>query len=385
LISLPVRLDVYRDGLRAEELFCQTRYEEAIEAGDRALAKDPEYVAALHLNGVSYAHSGRNEAADSVFSQLVPLRDRMTTSERAMHDYQIAYLHGDASGAERAIEEAYRIAPTVWGYIANNEMNQQRRHEEALVRLLSVDLDLPCNWPGWWTGAASTYHHLGRYEEEREVVRRGLERLRDHVGLMAVEAGTLAATGRLEAVDSVLDRMALLPSPPNFDSNMQAVWVGLELRAHGHPEAAEAAFERSLAAFRALPPDQDRSNRGTVLYYAGRWADADTLFAALVEESPRNVNYRGFRGATLTRLGRRAEALEIDRWLAAVPERPGLRGSNRAWRARIAAILGERDAAVRHLRDALDHRFSYGVFVHRDPAFDDMRGYPPWEALLAPR
>jgi DNA-binding SARP family transcriptional activator/TolB-like protein len=385
--SLPPRVEAYRAYLRAAELGCEGRYAEAIEAGDRALAADPDYVRMRALVGVNYGVSGRSREADSVFSALVPLRNRMTRVERSWHDYWVAYLHGDAVGTGSAAEEAYRIEPTWAGYVAGLEMSQQRRYEEALPRFLATDLDGVCarGWYWFWTAPAGAYHMLGRHEEELVVVRQGLQRLQDHLALMQAVGRALAAMGRLEAVDSILDAMA---SKPGVDANIQIALVGLELRAHGHSGAAESALARALEGYAPQPPGQNRYNRGRAFYYTGRWADADTLFAALVELNPEARNnlavlYRGHRGATLARMGRREEAMEIDRWLAAIPEGPGLRGLNRAWRARIAAVLGERDAAVRHFRDALDHRAESGV--HGDPAFDGMWGYAPWDALMAPR
>jgi DNA-binding SARP family transcriptional activator/tetratricopeptide (TPR) repeat protein len=386
--SVPVRLDAFRHYLRGWELGCQFRLEEANDAMDQALAVDPQSVRVLFSKGVVLGNWGRNEEADSIFSQLASRRDLMTRVERAAHDYWIAYLHGDALGTLSAIEEAYRLSPTSMGYVAGLEMNQQRRHQEALTRLLAQDHDGLCmrEWAFWWTVMAGTYHLLGRYEEELDLVQRGLERFPDHVALVATEAVALAAMGQLDAVDSLLDAMVFLPSQPGFgDANIQLVNVALELRAHGHLEAAARAFARSMKGYRALPPDQYRHQRGLAFYYAGRLSDADTLSAALLETNPESVSRNGLRGVVLAQLGRRAEALVIDRWLEAVPERPGLRGSNRMWRARIAAGLGDLEAAVRHFRDALDHRAGYGTWVHREPAFDNMWGYRPWEALLAPR
>jgi hypothetical protein len=57
-----------------------------------------------------------------------------------------------------------------------------------------------------------------------------------------------------------------------------------------------------------------------------------------------------------------------------------------AARARIAALLGDREQAVALLRGAFAHgaTFDLRLSLHRDPAFASLRGYVPFEMLLAP-
>lgn len=388
-MSLPPRPDVYQDYLRSWSLFGQRRWGEAIEAGNRVLAKDPDYVSALLLNNWSYQNSGRNEEADSVLRELQALRDRMTPTERNNVDYAEAYLHGRAHDAWVAAEKEYRRAPTYgsFSYNAGVEAWKQGRLEDAIERFMAVDPDVrgSRDWVYHWTAPAGVYHLLRRYEEELAWVRKGLERLPDNPMLMELEAGSFAAMDSLESVDSVLDLMATLP-PSGEDLGYYTVLVALELRAHHHPEAADSAFARALAGYAAEDPGKYRANRGRAFYYSGHLTEADTLFRALVEEAPNSIALRGYRGAALARLDRRDEALQIDQWLKDVPERPGLRGTNLWWRAVIHAALGDRKRAVGFMKEAFDHGSGYGGYLaHQEPAFDDMWGYPPWDRLMAPR
>ena len=64
---------------------------------------------------------------------------------------------------------------------------------------------------------------------------------------------------------------------------------------------------------------------------------------------------------------------------------PNISGVHIRWRATIAAALGDRDDAVRLLQEAFARGASHVVAIHREPAFDGMWGYAPWDALLAPR
>jgi hypothetical protein len=65
----------------------------------------------------------------------------------------------------------------------------------------------------------------------------------------------------------------------------------------------------------------------------------------------------------------------------------GSRGLPEWIRARIAGTLGDRDATVALLRDAFARGATWGarLDLHRDPAFDGLRGYPPFEQLMRPQ
>ena len=64
---------------------------------------------------------------------------------------------------------------------------------------------------------------------------------------------------------------------------------------------------------------------------------------------------------------------------------PDISGRHIRWQATIAAALGDRDDAVRRLQEAFSRGAAHRVALHREPAFYDMWGYAPWDALLAPR
>jgi hypothetical protein len=85
-------------------------------------------------------------------------------------------------------------------------------------------------------------------------------------------------------------------------------------------------MRRALDWYAARPAAEARPARGSAFYYARRWADADTLFAALLSGAPENVTYLRRRGIALAQLGRRAEALELAQRLEAVEGRPDLAG-----------------------------------------------------------
>jgi hypothetical protein len=50
-------------------------------------------------------------------------------------------------------------------------------------------------------------------------------------------------------------------------------------------------------------------------------------------------------------------------------------------RARIHALLGDRDQAVDLLRTAFEQGFPHSPSLHADIAFDSVRDYPPFQEL----
>ena len=95
----------------------------------------------------------------------------------------------------------------------------------------------------------------------------------------------------------------------------------------------------------------------------------------------------GRLGATAARMGDRTEALRLSGELAALST-PHLFGSQTYARARISAALGDRADAVELLQEAwiqgrplaFDGRDAEDV--HSDPAFESLREFVPFQALM---
>ncbi len=54
-------------------------------------------------------------------------------------------------------------------------------------------------------------------------------------------------------------------------------------------------------------------------------------------------------------------------------------------RARIAAVLEDRDHAMDLLRRAIDQGVYDATLLHRDIDFESLRDYPPFQELLRPK
>jgi len=91
-------------------------------------------------------------------------------------------------------------------------------------------------------------------------------------------------------------------------------------------------------------------------------------------------------GAVAAHQGDRRTVDLVDQWLAS-RKGPYLRGEPTFQRARLAAVLGDRERAMALLRLAFDQGFGFdwGLGTHADPDFESLRDYPPFEELMRPK
>ena len=106
--------------------------------------------------------------------------------------------------------------------------------------------------------------------------------------------------------------------------------------------------------------------------------------AVITGDSPDRVTIEGFLGVLAARQERRADALALARTLQAMSPRY-LYGRHTMWRARIHAVLGERDTAVGLVQEAFAQGYPRGGVMHLFPSLRSLRDYPPYQELLTPK
>jgi len=103
-----------------------------------------------------------------------------------------------------------------------------------------------------------------------------------------------------------------------------------------------------------------------------------------VDEDPGDVEALGFLGEVAAALGDTTVARDIEQQFAGL-DGPYQRGHWTLHRAQILAMLAERELAVSMLRQAFAEGEQYNIWVHREPALESLRGYPPFEELVRPK
>jgi len=125
-----------------------------------------------------------------------------------------------------------------------------------------------------------------------------------------------------------------------------------------------------------------------VLYTAERWEEARMLFENLHSEIPENLDYLGFLGTLAARRGDRDEALRISDLLEN-DKRPYSFGLHAFYRANIAALLGEKELAVKLLQEAHTQGIRFIFFhCHSEPNVMDLEplhDYPPFQEFMRPK
>jgi tetratricopeptide (TPR) repeat protein len=164
--------------------------------------------------------------------------------------------------------------------------------------------------------------------------------------------------------------------------------AGRELRTHGFREDSVRVLKQALQWFESRPSEEkaswgNRFNQATTFYILGKWAEAKELYEGLHGQVPDNINYLGSLGVVAVQTGDKETALKISKQLEE-DNRPYLFGNPSYWRARIAALLGDKEGAVSLLRQAIKQGYAY---LNIDPTedFESLADYPPYVQLMKPK
>jgi tetratricopeptide (TPR) repeat protein len=362
-------------------------FERAIEA-DSTFARARLWAAQIYMLA-----GGRNngwpgvQKADSLLASLVESPEQLSRYERCRLDFVTALRpprHVPSMyDATRCMVRAAPGSDNAKGELGLNALRVNRPHETlALWR----ESDPVKKRPGYWTIPMTAYHMLGDYESELEISRQGLEQYPQNMLLMLGEARALAALDRPDEAKGMTERMRSLPF-----REWLAVWLILvadELRVHDHRDAVRELASESIAWFEQRPLDTEESRAGLagLLYRAERWEDALPLYEELAEEYPENTWYLAGLGRLAARLGHRDVALSIGEELRSA-RHTLMEGYRTLARARIAAVLGDRQQAMTLLQQSSDWgaQWDRWPLLHSDMDFESLHDYPPFKELVKPK
>jgi tetratricopeptide (TPR) repeat protein len=384
--SLPPTYEAYQEmlaGGRSEFDFAA-----AAEHYLRAASLDTNFTGARSAAAVALWLSGRCSAVDTIARQLEAREEPLPPVDHGQLRLALAGCRGDTDAAMAAARTAIEDSPrsvdlAILGAVIALE---HLRPSDGLAMLRLVDPDklgvkgfLRKVYGSW---LEMTYHMLGEYQQELKVGTASRE--------PGHEGAALAALGRVADAEGVA--LSLLPERHSendpWPAPMSTECIALELRAHGHPEAASRVLERVVAWYG--PGGIDDATRDdypcsrphfSAFYYTGRWNEARAGYEHLLARDTASVKAHAALGALAVRRGDLAEADRMDAWLAT---RTADAGATRS-RARLAALRGDGERAVALLRQAFEQGLIYRMFLHLDPDFESLRDYPPYRTLIQPR
>lgn len=227
--------------------------------------------------------------------------------------------------------------------------------------------------------------------------RDGLAQFPEREMLVTFQVQALAAMGRTDELKAAIAQRVRLSTEMQRTAMRRrlSLMAVRELRAHGHAEDAAPLLATTLAvAQRDAASDTTRELRamyGDLLYLAGRYREAQTVYTELVARDPMNAELLGSLGAAAHRAGDVGTRAAIEGRLA-LAKAPWMYGEPSYARARLAALRSRPAEAIDLLeaasREGQALHFSYvrrSRDAHADEDFASLSCERRFTDLLAPR
>jgi tRNA A-37 threonylcarbamoyl transferase component Bud32/tetratricopeptide (TPR) repeat protein len=393
--AMPIRppvYEAYREWVSALRLTAEQDLAGAAQGFQRATALDSTFFVAHLMTSGMLIGLRRLSDADSILDWMETKLESLTPLERTAWEGQRARLRGDIEGWLEASRRAGEIMPYS---PATRDLGEGpiflNRPREAIAFLDQLDFsqEFVDGWTQFWEFYHDAHHLLGQYDEALEVAERGRARYPNSTLVSLIDVPTLAALGRIEAVNHRLDAALSRPSQPGLDLGEAMLDAAAELRVHGHPEESREMLQRFHTWLNSLSAEE-ASTQGRrrqlvdALNLEDRHTEALDVARGLARDFPEAVNLQGRMGRTAAAAGDTETAWQVFRWLGD-QDAPYTFGEEAVWRARIAAILGDREQAVSLLREALARGLHHGMWFHRDNSLESLRGYPPFDEIALPQ
>ena len=400
------RIEAYVPFAEASLLQQDHRNEEAIELYLDSWALDSTFVLTLYFAGGAAWDLGEYQTADSL-NQLVGrrFRETLTGAHRLHYDGSRAWFEGDLDAAYRAQQRVVALKPELWyqRHLLGTYCLATNRPAVLVETMLEAKDRIADDPVGGGVASltwhlrhlARGYHMLGEHEQELEIaLRLEQEGWVDPLGTEYFQGRALAALGRTDGVRQSFDRMVTL-ADSSYRAGLSMLAVALELRYHGFPQDYGPAVTRSLTWFEQQPgrlvsDPGHRAVYGAALYHAERWTQSEQVLREIESGSRLDVDVLGYLGLLAARRGDWQTADPFSAELERIGvEEINARARTWAYRARIAAVLGDRSDAVTYLKRAFDEKLNYmpSPKLHAQYRFDfeAMSDYAPYQELLRPK
>ncbi|HEX6644918.1 MAG TPA: hypothetical protein VF037_09570, partial [Gemmatimonadales bacterium] len=397
--SLPPSHAAYRRFSEGLDHLYAREGERANAAFFAAYREDSTYRLPLVYAAFSHLGQGALSVVDSIAAVLEAQRAALTPYEQATLDFLRVETRADLAARYATARRAAELAPgsMMAGYYFPRAAIGLNRPREAIAALDAVDpeRDEIAGMPGYWSMLSMALHMAGEYDRQLDMGRSVESRFPKDTRGLNYQVRALAALGRTDSLDAILSRSFLVARASGWD----AVGLSLhmlafdELRAHGHDAPAGRLLERAVAYYEAAPDSlrtvpRQRLEMARALLRLGRLADARRVAEELTRERGLSrevlIAAHSAIGVAAAAAGDSAGAAAEDAWLAGASSRFTF-GTQTAARARIAAVLGRREEAVRLLHQSVVEGHPYDNNKHLDFELQRLRGYPPFEEWLKPK
>ena len=384
----PPTLELFRLADRAEELTRQTRYAAAIRPLSEGFAQDTTWLAGARMLASAYLWNGQMPEADSVMSLLEARRGRLAPGDALLLDLDRTYFSSP--------EDEYRAATALiradssQAYAATWAALEAGHPADALrFAALRDTSQSGRDWQLWDGFASQAYHALGRFEEELALARAARARAPRVYALAEREARALAALGRMDDLDRLINESYTLE---RLDAPTMLLGISAqELDLHGREAEALASAERTLSTGSQLP-DSVAGTPGvgavlrTSLRILGRFDEVRRLYDEAARTGGLGFRILGMRYTILMGDTAGAQALADSARSGPVEAFYGLGGGTRGeamyYGAHVLALLGRKQEAAGMLREALNNGWRLVPDEELQWYWAPIKDYPPFQELV---
>src|SRR2546426_4591297 len=211
-----------------------------------------------------------------------PPRSTLFPYTTLFRSWVLATCRGDRVEALRASRAMASLAPASETlYLVAEDARALNRPREAVDALVALgpDRGFTRGWWVYWEELTTALHLLGDHRAELKQAVEGARRFPDNPQVLMTQGRALAALGRADEVTRRLAASVNLPAMQGWTPADGMVVAALELRAHGHAAAGDAALAQArdwLAGRSAAEAasEEHRLRVALVSYIPGRLADA---------------------------------------------------------------------------------------------------------------